>query len=238
FHRKWYAGETISVAIGQGAVTATPLQLARTIGGVAMGGIFKQPHLLKDATNVGEERFNISEPTIEKITDGMWGVVNEGSAKALKLTGIEFSGKSGTAQVINYDLRNRLGKDKQFKDNSWFVGYAPHRTPEIVVSVIVQGGGHGSEAAGPVVRDVIKAYYEKKNKGIEGATTAQATPTPIEPAKVAAQHAVAVQQVAQREKQARRQQPQEEIETVPTSAQNDPSAQGSPSTPSNPENPN
>ena len=49
YHRKWYAGETISVAIGQGAVTATPLQLARVIGGIAMGGIYKQPHLLKDA---------------------------------------------------------------------------------------------------------------------------------------------------------------------------------------------
>jgi penicillin-binding protein 2 len=234
FHRKWYAGETISVAIGQGAVTATPLQLARSIGGIAMGGIFKQPHLLKEASNVGEERFNISEPTIEKITDGMWGVVNEGTAKALKLTGIEFSGKSGTAQVIGYDLRNRLGKEKQFKDNSWFVGYAPHRTPEIVVSVIVQGGGHGSEAAGPVVRDVIKAYYDKKSKGLEGATTAQAAPAPIEPGKVAAQHAAAVQAVAKREKQ---NQPAEEVETVPTSAQIDPSAQSIPAQSNpNPEN--
>src|SRR6202011_1356034 len=174
YHRKWYAGETISVAIGQGAVTATPLQLARTIGGVAMGGVFKQPHLLKDAPNVGEERFNISESTIEKVTDAMYGVVNEahGTAGALKLTGVDFSGKSGTAQIINYDLRSRLGKGKQFKDNSWFVGYAPRRTPEIVVSVLVQAGGHGSEAAGPVVRDVIKAYYDKKAKRLDGQVTA------------------------------------------------------------------
>jgi penicillin-binding protein 2 len=172
YHRKWYAGETISVAIGQGAVTTTPLQLARSIGGIAMGGVFKQPHLIKDAQNVGEERFQISEPTIEKVTDGMWGVVNEGTAKALKIAGVEFSGKSGTAQIINYDLRNRVGKSGEFKDNSWFVGYAPHRTPEVVVSVIVQGGGHGSEAAGPVVRDVIKAYYDKKTKKVEGQVTA------------------------------------------------------------------
>jgi penicillin-binding protein 2 len=174
YHRKWYAGETISVAIGQGAVTATPLQLAKVIGGIAMGGIYKQPHLLKDAQNVGEERFPISEPTIEKVTDGMYGVVNEagGTAGALKLTGIEFSGKSGTAQIINYDLRTRLGKSKEFKDNSWFVGYAPRRTPEIVVSVLVQAGGHGSEAAGPVVRDVIKAYYDKKAKRLDGQVTA------------------------------------------------------------------
>jgi penicillin-binding protein 2 len=175
FHRKWYAGETISVAIGQGAVTATPLQLARVIGGIAMGGVFKQPHLLKDAPNVGEERFNISESTVEKVTDAMYGVVNEahGTAGALKLTGVDFSGKSGTAQIINYDLRTRLGKSKQFKDNSWFVGYAPRRTPEIVVSVLVQAGGHGSEAAGPVVRDVVKAYYDKKMKKTDGTVTAE-----------------------------------------------------------------
>jgi penicillin-binding protein 2 len=175
FHRKWYAGETISVAIGQGAVTATPLQLANTIGGIAMGGVFKQPHLLKDAPNVGEVRFNISESTVDKVTDAMFGVVNEphGTAGALKLTGVDFSGKSGTAQIINYDLRSRLGKSKQFKDNSWFVGYAPRRTPEIVVSVLVQAGGHGSEAAGPVVRDVVKAYYDKKNKKTDGTVTAE-----------------------------------------------------------------
>jgi penicillin-binding protein 2 len=176
FHRKWYAGETISVSTGQGAVTTTPLQLARTIGGIAMGGIFKQPHLLKDAPNVGEERFPISEPTVEKITDAMYGVVNEsgGTGGQLRLAGIEFSGKSGTAQVIGYDTRARVGKTKQLEDNAWFVGYAPRRNPEIVVAVLVQESGkHGGEAAGPVVRDVIKAYYDKKNKRTPGQYTTE-----------------------------------------------------------------
>jgi penicillin-binding protein 2 len=152
-----------------------------------MGGVFKQPHLLKDAPDVGEERFQISNPTVEKVTDAMYGVVNEkgGTAGALKLTGVDFSGKSGTAQIINYDLRTRLGKGKQFKDNSWFVGYAPRRNPEIVVCVLVQAGGHGSEAAGPVVRDVVKAYYDKKTKKLEGTVTAEnkkpgAAPIPTE----------------------------------------------------------
>jgi len=102
-----------------------------------------------------------------------WVNEQHGTAVALKLTGVDFSGKSGTAQIINYDLRSRLGKSKQFKDNSWFVGYAPRRTPEIVVSVLVQAGGHGSEAAGPVVRDVVKAYYDKKNKKTDGTVTAE-----------------------------------------------------------------
>jgi len=176
FHRKWYAGETISVSTGQGAVTTTPLQLARMISGIAMGGVFKQPHLRMDAPNVGEERFAISEPTVEKITDAMYGVVNEsgGTGGQLRLAGIEFSGKSGTAQVIGYDTRARVGKQKQFEDNAWFVGYAPRRNPEIVVAVLVQESGkHGGEAAGPVVRDIIKAYYDKKSKKTQGQLTTE-----------------------------------------------------------------
>jgi penicillin-binding protein 2 len=174
FHRKWYAGETISVSTGQGAVITTPLQLARMIGGIAMGGIFKQPHLLKDAQNVGEERFELSEPTVRKITDAMYGVINEGGTGAsLKLAGIELSGKSGTAQVIGYATRERMGKQKKFEDNAWFVGYAPRRNPEIAVAVLVQESGqHGGTASGPVVRDVIKAYYDKKSKKLEGQYTA------------------------------------------------------------------
>ncbi|OLE48676.1 MAG: penicillin-binding protein 2 [Acidobacteria bacterium 13_1_20CM_3_58_11] len=176
FHRKWYAGETISVSTGQGAVTTTPLQLARMIGGIAMGGVFKQPHLLKDPPSVGEERFALSEPTVEKITDAMYGVVNEagGTARNVRLPGIEVSGKSGTAQVIGYATRERMGKQKKFEDNAWFVGYAPRRNPEIVVAVLVQESGkHGGEAAGPVVKDIIKAYYDKKNKKTQGQYTTE-----------------------------------------------------------------
>ena len=175
FHRKWYPGETVSVAIGQGAVTTTPLQLARLIGGIASGGIFMQPHMLKDAPNVGEEKFPLSDSTVEKITEDMYGVINRGgTGAALKLQDIEFSGKSGTAQVIGYNTRDRVGKQKRFVDNAWFVGYAPRRNPEIVVSVLVQESGkHGGEAAGPVVRDIIKAYYDKKNKKTEGQYTAE-----------------------------------------------------------------
>ena len=176
FHRKWYPGETVSVAIGQGAITTTPLQLARLIGGIASGGLFMQPHMLKDASNVGEDKFQLSDSTVEKITDDMYGVINKGgTGAALKLQDIEFSGKSGTAQVIGYNTRDRVGKQKRFLDNAWFVGYAPRRDPEIVVSVLVQETGkHGGEAAGPVVRDIIKAYYDKKNKKTQGQFTAEA----------------------------------------------------------------
>lgn len=180
-HRKWYAGETISVSTGQGAVTTTPLQLARTIGGIASGGIFKQPHMIKGAANVGEDRVAISESTVAKITDAMYGVVNEegGNAKGVRLPGIEVSGKSGTAQVIGYATRDRVGKQKRFEDNAWFVGFAPRRNPEIVVAVLVQESGkHGGEAAGPVVKEVIKAYYDKKTKKSQGQVTAENSGAP------------------------------------------------------------
>jgi penicillin-binding protein 2 len=185
FHRRWYPGETISVAIGQGAVTATPLQLAQMIAGVASGGVFVQPHLLKNFENPHVDRFPISDATVEKVTEGMYGVVNEGgTAAGVRLQNIEFCGKSGTAQVIGYNTRDRLGKQKQFKDNAWFVGYAPRRNPEIVVAVLVQGGGHGGEAAAPIARDIVKAYYDKKTSRGQEQTTAggskpEGTPKPV-----------------------------------------------------------
>ena len=187
FHRKWYAGEVISVSTGQGAVETTPLQLARMIGGIASGGVFKQPHMLKDAPNVGEERFTISEDTVEKVTDAMYGVINEphGTGGQLKLANVEFSGKSGTAQVIGYNKMALVKKGSQFADNAWFVGYAPKRNPEICVAALVQESGqHGGEAAGPVVRDVVKAYYDKRTKRTEGITNADAT-KPYDPGKAA-----------------------------------------------------
>jgi penicillin-binding protein 2 len=200
FHRKWYAGETISVSTGQGAVTTTPLQLARMIAGIAMGGVFKQPHLLKDPPSVGEERFALSEATVEKITDAMYGVVNEagGTARNVRLPGIEVSGKSGTAQVIGYATRERMGKQKKFEDNAWFVGYAPRRNPEIVVAVLIQESGkHGGEAAGPVVKDVIKAYYDKKNKKTQGQYTTENKSEP--PGKGSAAAAIAPRAAAKPE---------------------------------------
>jgi len=173
YHRKWYPGETISVSIGQGAVTVTPLQLAYMIGGIASGGDFKQPHLLKDAPNVGEKHVQLDEETVEQVTQGMYGVVNEGgTAGAVKLQGIEFCGKTGTAQVIGGEAKGRYTKgEKKFKDNAWFVGYAPRRNPEIVVSVLVEEGGHGNLASAPIARDIIKAYYDKKAKKGQGQYT-------------------------------------------------------------------
>jgi penicillin-binding protein 2 len=175
YHHKWYAGSTISVAIGQGSVMVTPVQVAYVIGGIASGGDFKQPHLLKDATNVGEKHVELSEHTVEEVTQGMYGVVNEpgGTGNAIRLQGIEFCGKSGTAQMMSYAAASRQGLGKG-RNDGWFVGFAPRRNPEIVVAAMVQDTvEHGGAAAGPVVRDIVKAYYDKKNKKNPSEVTAE-----------------------------------------------------------------
>jgi penicillin-binding protein 2 len=162
FHHKWYAGETISVAIGQGAVTVTPIQLARMAAAVASGGTLVQPHFLKGYASAKIEHFPLSDEAVDKVTQGLFGVVNEGGGTAyhLRLANIDLCGKSGTAQLMSYDAANRLGTKKM---DGWFVGFAPRRNPEIVVAAIVQDTmEHGGEAAGPVVRDIVKLYYDKK----------------------------------------------------------------------------
>jgi penicillin-binding protein 2 len=167
YKQKWYPGETISVAIGQGATTATPLQMAHTIGGIAMGGIFHRPHLLMGAKDTDQASFPVSEDTTEKVTQALFGVVNEagGTAYGAHLQGIEFCGKTGSSQLISNEGVKRAGGrvGKQLADNAWFVGFAPRRNPEIVVAVLVEHGLHGATAAAPVARDLIKAYFDKKS---------------------------------------------------------------------------
>lgn len=161
--QKWYAGETISVAIGQGAVTVTPLQLATAIGGIVSGGVWFKPHLVKAAAALEPRRADLRPESVATVVSGMYGVVNEGgTGAAARIPGVEFSGKTGSAQRISNDLRKSglVAKDDA-KDNGWFVGFAPRQNPEIVVAVLFEGGEHGALAA-PVARDVIKSYFDKK----------------------------------------------------------------------------
>jgi penicillin-binding protein 2 len=184
FHQKWYPGETISVAIGQGAVAVTPIQLAYMTSGIVTGGRFHQPHLLLSDRPAPEIDFPISDSTVDTVTQGMYGVVNEpgGTAGASKLPGIELCGKTGSAQVISEEGLRRAGKQAALKDTAWFVGFAPRQNPEIVVSVLVQGGGHGGVAAAPIARAVVKAYYDKKQGKIPPQQlTTQAVPPGIPP---------------------------------------------------------
>lgn len=163
---KWYAGETISVAIGQGALTVTPLQLANAIAGLAMGGVWYTPHVVADPARRETPRHVEFKPeNLAQVVNGMFGVVNEGGTGRLaQVAGIEVCGKTGTSQLGSNELLKGTRLGQELKDNAWFVGFAPRQNPEIVVVAMVEGGLHGATAAAPVARDLIKTYFEKKSK--------------------------------------------------------------------------
>jgi penicillin-binding protein 2 len=163
FREKWYPGETISVAIGQGATTVTPLQMAAAIGGMAVGGVWNQPHLVREGVRLVPARHGeLNQENIKKVIYGMYGVVNEGGTGVrARLPGINVCGKTGTAQLASNEVLKGTKIGQTMKDNAWFVGFAPMENPEIAVATLFEGGQHGQLAA-PIVRDVMKAYFDKK----------------------------------------------------------------------------
>ena len=178
FHEKYYAGETVSVGIGQGAVTVTPIQLARALGGIASGGVFKRPHavfpdelppdlqhaVVDSFPGSGDSTIALTPANWEILTDGMYNTVNGpgGTAFASRLEGIDFAGKTGTAEVVNHSAGVKsLGTGNE-RANAWFVGMAPRRNPDIVVVVLNEHGGWGAEAAAPIAARVIEAYVNKQ----------------------------------------------------------------------------
>jgi len=177
YHDKWHVGETPSVAIGQGALTVTPLQLARAEGGMAVGGRWYKPHMIKLPQNqLKYEEWALTPENVKIVKDGMFGVVNEGGTGVrAALPHIELCGKTGTAQLASYDYMKASGRAKELRENAWFVGFAPRDNPEIVVAALFEHGEHGQYAAA-IVRDVIKAYYDKKAR-LEAAKHGPGEPT-------------------------------------------------------------
>jgi penicillin-binding protein 2 len=200
FKQKWYAGETISVGIGQGAVAVTPIQLTRAIAGISMDGILRRPHLVFDdevpaelkrvsANYPDEVRVGIDPQNWETITDAMSNVPSPlGTANSAHLPGIDFAGKTGSAQTVSNEARKVL-KGAQYKDNAWFVGFAPRRNPDVVVGVLFEGGEHGQFAA-RLAAQVVKSYVEKKRarEAAGKAAAAEANPpknaAPAVPSKI------------------------------------------------------
>lgn len=164
--QKWFAGETISVSIGQGALTVTPLQLARAIGGLALGGVWHAPHLLMADTPKEKPReWALNPENVKKVVYGMYGVVNEGGTGGrARIQNVDVCGKTGSAQVAS-EAYERTHKD--VKDNAWFVAFAPCYKPEIVVSVLWENSGLHGQFAAPIARDVMKSYFDKKARLME-----------------------------------------------------------------------
>ena len=176
FHEKWYPGETISVGIGQGSVSITPIALATMMATVANGGTVVRPHVAK-AVDTGSgwtpleapkprSVFQIPAEAIGPVHDGLWLVVNgAGTGGRARIEGRDVSGKTGTAQVISNEGKAAAGKtDLDLRDNAWFVFFAPRDNPEIAGVVFVEHAGHGGTASAPIAKFVLETYFAKKDR--------------------------------------------------------------------------
>ena len=180
-HEKWYAGETISVGIGQGSVQVTPLQLARALSGIASGGVLKRPHVVfpdelppdmgsaiaASYPGSGDRTIPLTTPNWETITDAMAQTMLPGgydTGAAVRLEGIDFAGKTGTAQLVNHSIGGNNLLTGAARANAWFVGMAPRRNPDIVVAVLCEHGGWGATAAAPLAAQVINAFVTKQRR--------------------------------------------------------------------------
>jgi penicillin-binding protein 2 len=160
----WFGGETVSVAIGQGQVSVTPLQLARLVALVANGGRLVRPHLARSAGGVPippepPVDVGLKPATVALIRDGMKAVVAQGTGWRARLPGVAVGGKTGSAQVV---ARARLEKSPaaaEILPHGWFVAFAPVEEPRIALAILVEHGGSGGEAAAPVAQRVLAQFF-------------------------------------------------------------------------------
>ena len=178
FHERWYPAETLSVAIGQGYVATTPLQMAEVAAIVANGGTRYRPQFVKAVEALDgsvaksyppkvETRIAIDPAALETVKDAMADVVNGagGTAHKAHLDDVIVCGKTGTAQVVG--SKAPTGEDEaddktpdQFKDHAWFIAFAPKDHPTIAAACIIEHGGHGGSASAPVIHDVFQRYFQ------------------------------------------------------------------------------
>lgn len=201
YHHRWYPDETLDVAIGQGAVEATPIQLARIIGGIANGGHLVRPHtvfpdqlpddfrkaILDTFPGSGNVDIPIDPQNWVTITDGMAAVTQPGAfhtAGSAHLEGIDLAGKTGTAQLMSHEALGKTAKGRATYPNVWFVGVTPRRNPELVVAVLWQNGEFSYYPA-RIGAKVVSAYVEKQRR-LANNLQAPKTATPQAPVEVGA----------------------------------------------------
>lgn len=174
FGKRWYHGETLPVAIGQGAVLLTPIQLASMTATIANEGTIYRPHLVKrivdaDGKTLKETKTEVigttpfSKESFRLVKQGMYAVVNEpgGTGAAARQYDVKVAGKTGTSQVVK--LRDsKLGTPYQYRDHALFVAFAPYDNPEVAVAVVVEHGEHGGAAAAPIAGRMLRAYFDSK----------------------------------------------------------------------------
>jgi penicillin-binding protein 2 len=167
----------LNLGIGQGELLVTPLQLAQFFCGLANNGRVYRPHLVKTIVGVdgreseteGEVSFVLpfSESTLRVLKAGLIAVVQggAGTARGARINGVTIGGKTGTAQVARGYTSKRPDEADipyKYRDHAWFFGISPVDTPEIVVVALLEHAGHGGSVCAPIVKDVIKGYYLRK----------------------------------------------------------------------------
>ncbi len=181
----WYPGETISVSIGQGAVTVTPLQMAKVIATIGNNGIPVQPHVVRGIweregewiekwTPAQVPSLALQPPQLEAIQAALAAVVTEGTARRAQSSMVRIAGKTGTAQVVSSRHGSEEDTPKQFRDHAWFVAYAPFENPSIAVAVLLEHMGHGGSAAAPLAKELIETYL---SYGVDGKHSTRALPS-------------------------------------------------------------
>lgn len=185
---KWHEGETMSVAIGQGYVTVTPLQMARAYAAIANLGTLYHPQFLEKIVRPTGEviqsfhaqidaKLNIAQKNLELVRNGLTGVVQDerGTGKKARVPGVNVAGKTGTAQVVKQEKRKQdESMAWKYKDHAWFVCYAPAEKSDIAVAVLVEHGGHGGSAAAPIAQKVLAKWFELQSprpQAVQGRTT-------------------------------------------------------------------
>ena len=179
YRQPWFPGETVSVAIGQGYVTVTPLQLANMMAAVANGGKLYRPYLVSKVESVdgatvrefGPELIRtipLKPDTLNRVHQALTDVVSGagGTGGAAKSPTVAIAGKTGTAQVV--EMKGGYVKTEQLayfnRDHAWFVSYAPADDPKVAIAVLVEHGGHGGDAAAPMAKKVFEKYIEMQNQ--------------------------------------------------------------------------
>lgn len=195
--KKWYPAETISVAIGQGPLIVTPLQVANMTAAVANGGKVFQPHVVRYVDRVQRDgsykRFRVpskiihevelSPPALKAVRQGLWDVVNDqgGTGGNARVPGLDVAGKTGSVQVIAYSgWIKATSLPFKFRDHAWFASFAPVNNPQIVVVVFVEHGGAGGADAAPLAKLLLESRFRDR---LEGARLDLSNPQTLEQIK-------------------------------------------------------
>ena len=180
YGERWYPGETPPVAIGQGFVTATPLQVLNFINIIANRGMAVRPRLIMENASRQQnapqyQPTGLSSEYLDLIRQGLLAAVNEqhGTARVIRSKFMQLAGKTGTAQVVGHKTTKNWEDDKKnqkkFRNHAWFVAFGPAENPEVSVVVLVEHGGKGSQAAGPIAKKILDYYIEHIYEPVQAA---------------------------------------------------------------------